>query len=96
MNIREVLRQTVSSIAAHKLRSFLTMFGITWEITSGILLVGLGRDSVATRKSVSKPLASTSPWSGADARASRLVDMRPDARFASPSRMLTSSRTKRT
>ena len=43
MNIREVLRQTVSSIAAHKLRSFLTMFGIIWGITSVILLVGLGK-----------------------------------------------------
>jgi len=43
VNIREVLRQTVSSIAAHKLRSFLTMFGIIWGITSVILLVGLGR-----------------------------------------------------
>ena len=43
MNIREVLRQTVASIAAHKLRSFLTMFGIIWGITSVILLVGLGK-----------------------------------------------------
>jgi putative ABC transport system permease protein len=43
LNIREVLRQTVSSIAAHKLRSFLTMFGIIWGITSMILLVGLGK-----------------------------------------------------
>jgi putative ABC transport system permease protein len=38
-----VLRQTASSIAAHKLRSFLTMFGIVWGITSVILLVGLGK-----------------------------------------------------
>lgn len=43
MNIREVLRQTFSSIASHKLRSFLTMFGIIWGITSVILLVGLGK-----------------------------------------------------
>ena len=43
MNVREVLRQTVNSIAAHKLRSFLTMFGIIWGITSVILLVGLGK-----------------------------------------------------
>jgi putative ABC transport system permease protein len=43
LNIREVLRQTSSSIAAHKLRSFLTMFGIIWGITSVILLVGLGK-----------------------------------------------------
>lgn len=43
MNILEVLRQTAASIAAHKLRSFLTMFGIIWGITSVILLVGLGK-----------------------------------------------------
>jgi putative ABC transport system permease protein len=43
VNVKEVLRQTVSSIAAHKMRSFLTMFGIIWGITSVILLVGLGR-----------------------------------------------------
>src|SRR5438445_6017078 len=43
MNLTEVLRQTYSSIAAHKMRSFLTMFGIIWGIASVILLVGLGR-----------------------------------------------------
>jgi putative ABC transport system permease protein len=43
LNILEVMRQTASSIAAHKLRSFLTMFGIIWGITSVILLVGLGK-----------------------------------------------------
>jgi putative ABC transport system permease protein len=43
LNIREVIRQTAASIAAHKLRSFLTMFGIIWGITSVILLVGLGK-----------------------------------------------------
>ena len=42
MNLREIIRQTFSSIAAHKLRSFLTMFGIIWGIASVILLVGLG------------------------------------------------------
>jgi len=43
VNIREVLRQTAASMAAHKLRTFLTMFGIIWGITSVILLVGLGK-----------------------------------------------------
>lgn len=43
MNVREVVRQTISSMAAHKMRSFLTMFGIIWGIASVILLVGLGR-----------------------------------------------------
>lgn len=43
MNLKEVFRQTLASIAAHKMRSFLTMFGIIWGITSVILLVGLGQ-----------------------------------------------------
>jgi putative ABC transport system permease protein len=42
MNLIEIIRQTVSAMRAHKLRSFLTMFGIVWGITSVILLVGLG------------------------------------------------------
>lgn len=43
MNLPEVLRQTFSTLRAHKLRSFLTMFGIVWGIASVILLVGLGK-----------------------------------------------------
>jgi putative ABC transport system permease protein len=43
MNLIELFRQTYSSISAHKMRSFLTMFGIIWGIASVILLVGLGR-----------------------------------------------------
>jgi putative ABC transport system permease protein len=42
MYLREVIRQTIGSIAAHKMRSFLTMFGIIWGIASVIFLVGLG------------------------------------------------------
>src|SRR5258708_16660627 len=43
MNLSELFRQTFNSIFAHKMRSFLTMFGIIWGIASVILLVGLGR-----------------------------------------------------
>ncbi len=43
MNLREIARQTLSAMRAHKMRSFLTMFGIIWGITSVVLLVGLGR-----------------------------------------------------
>jgi putative ABC transport system permease protein len=61
LNIREVLRQTATSIAAHKLRSFLTMFGIIWGITSVILLVGLGkgfsRDQKENLKTIGVDLA---------------------------------------
>src|SRR3954464_344036 len=43
MNFKELFRQTCNSLAAHKMRSFLTMFGIMWGIASVILLVGLGK-----------------------------------------------------
>ena len=42
MNLIEIIRQTIGAMRAHKMRSFLTMFGIVWGITSVILLVGLG------------------------------------------------------
>jgi putative ABC transport system permease protein len=42
MPIFEILKQTLSALWSQKLRSFLTMFGIVWGITSVILLVGLG------------------------------------------------------
>jgi len=42
MNVFDILRQTVATLRAHKMRSFLTMFGIIWGIASVILLVGLG------------------------------------------------------
>ncbi|MCU1270245.1 MAG: efflux pump, inner rane subunit [Acidobacteriaceae bacterium] len=38
----EIRRQTLSTLWAHKLRSFLTMFGIAWGVGSLLLLVGLG------------------------------------------------------
>jgi len=42
MNLLDILRQTWATLRAHKMRSFLTMFGIIWGIASVILLVGLG------------------------------------------------------
>jgi putative ABC transport system permease protein len=42
MPIFEIFKQTISALWDTKLRSFLTMFGIIWGITSVILLVGLG------------------------------------------------------
>jgi len=38
----DAIRQVLSAIWAHKLRSFLTMFGIAWGVGSLLLLVGLG------------------------------------------------------
>jgi len=43
MNFLEIARQTLATFKAHKMRMFLTMFGIIWGIASVILLVGLGR-----------------------------------------------------
>src|SRR5512141_2436426 len=38
----DILTQTLRVLWAHKLRSFLTMFGIAWGVGSLLLLVGLG------------------------------------------------------
>ncbi len=38
----DIIRQTFRTLWAHKLRSFLTMFGIAWGVGSLLLLVGLG------------------------------------------------------
>lgn len=38
----DIVRQTLRTLWAHKLRSFLTMFGIAWGVGSLLLLVGLG------------------------------------------------------
>jgi putative ABC transport system permease protein len=50
MTLSEILRQAVGTFRAHKLRTFLTMFGLVWGIASVILLVGLGRGFVADQK----------------------------------------------
>ena len=42
MGIFEIIRQMLRTLWAHKLRSFLTMFGIAWGVGSLLLLVGLG------------------------------------------------------
>jgi len=43
MTLSEILRQAIATFRAHKMRTFLTMFGIVWGIASVIILVGLGR-----------------------------------------------------
>jgi putative ABC transport system permease protein len=42
VHLSEILRQAFGTFRAHKMRTFLTMFGIVWGIASVILLVGLG------------------------------------------------------
>jgi putative ABC transport system permease protein len=38
----DIVSQSLSTLWAHKLRSFLTMFGIAWGVGSLLLLIGLG------------------------------------------------------
>ena len=56
MSYREVLKQTLATLRAHKLRSFFTMFGIIWGIASVILLVGLGKGFSRDQKERMKTL----------------------------------------
>ncbi len=41
-SVLDIFAQTLRTLWAHKLRSFLTMFGIAWGVGSLLLLVGLG------------------------------------------------------
>src|SRR3979411_2091747 len=50
MTLSEILRQAFFTFRAHKMRTFLTMFGIIWGIASVILLVGLGRGFTVDQK----------------------------------------------
>jgi putative ABC transport system permease protein len=50
MTLSEILRQAFATFRAHKMRTFLTMFGIVWGIASVILLVGLGRGFIVDQK----------------------------------------------
>ncbi len=50
MTLSEILRQAVATFRAHKMRTFLTMCGIVWGISSVIILVGLGRGFVVDQK----------------------------------------------
>jgi putative ABC transport system permease protein len=50
MTFSEIFRQAFATFRAHKMRTFLTMFGIVWGIASVILLVGLGRGFTVDQK----------------------------------------------
>src|SRR5438309_6100396 len=56
MTLREILRQAVATFRAHKLRTFLTMFGLIWGIASVIILVGLGKGFMVDQKEHMKTL----------------------------------------
>ena len=58
MVFRDLLRETLRTLAAHKLRTALTMFGIAWGIVSIILMVAAGeglRDGQIKLIGVSSP-----------------------------------------
>jgi len=61
MPLLDIFKQTLAALWATKLRSFLTMFGIVWGITSVILLVGLGigfnRDQKQRMRSIGTDIA---------------------------------------
>ncbi len=50
MTFLEIFRQAFATFRGHKMRTFLTMFGIVWGIASVILLVGLGRGFTVDQK----------------------------------------------
>jgi len=64
----EIFAQTLSTLWAHKLRSFLTMFGIAWGVGSLLLLVGLGEGFRSGNKKQFDELARTSCSSGRGVR----------------------------
>jgi hypothetical protein len=43
LNLREIARQTLSSMRAHKMRSFLTMFGIIWTMARSTPMLRMRR-----------------------------------------------------
>src|SRR5216110_1542245 len=47
----DIIRQSLATLWAHKMRSFLTMFGIAWGVGSLLLLVGLGEGFRSGQKS---------------------------------------------
>src|SRR5437899_8605789 len=67
--VRDVFRQTVQTLWSHKLRSFLTMFGITWGVLSLLLLgsvgegfrIGQRRRPIAARQGRSSTIADKRP-----------------------------------
>jgi putative ABC transport system permease protein len=56
----DILGQTLRTLWAHKLRSFLTMFGIAWGVGSLLLLVGLGEGFRTASANSSRPWDRTS------------------------------------
>ncbi len=81
MSLRDLLRDTLATLWSHKLRTFLTMFGITWGIVSITLMVaatqglrvGLKRNNETFAKDVMIMFAGRTSMQAGGMRAGRLV-----------------------
>ena len=87
MTLSEILRQALSTFRAHKMRTFLTMFGIVWGIASVIILVGLGRGFSVDQKKHMASLGKDLVILWGDAPVHRSADALRDERFISASMM---------
>src|SRR5579872_1523323 len=86
MSLRDLLRDTLATLWSHKLRTFLTMFGITWGIVSITLMVaatqglrvGLKRNNETFGKDVMIMFAGRTSMQAGGMRAGLLVRWNED------------------
>ena len=62
MTFRDLLRDTLRTLSAHKLRTALTMFGIAWGIVSITLMVAAGEGLRVGQAKVSEQFAKEDPY----------------------------------
>src|SRR5688572_16778578 len=82
MRFRDLFLDTLRTLWAHKLRTFLTMFGIAWGIVSIVLMVGageglrVGQDKVAEQfgKNIMIVFAGRTSTQAGGLRAGRRID----------------------
>ena len=77
--MREALTQTFQNLWAHKLRSFLTMFGILWGVISVVILSATGEGFRQGNEHVLKELGKNIAivWGGRTSTAGRRRARRP-------------------
>ena len=91
MTFRDLLRDTLRTLSAHKLRTALTMFGIAWGIVSITLMVAageglrVGQAKVAEQfgKDIMIVLAGRTSLQAGGARAGRRLQWEADGRTRS-------------
>src|SRR3989449_3440102 len=90
MLFRDLLRDTVQTLSAHKLRTALTMFGIAWGIVSITLMVAAGEGLRAGQAKVAEQFgkdimiiwASRTSLQAGGTRAGRLIQWKDDDHVA--------------